>query len=320
MFQNKNDWVIKNIHMLNPLGFSKEVQEMKKLFPFVEQIYCRFQDNEVSALGAQMTYYLILSFFPFLIFLLTILGYTNITTNDILENISPLLPNNSYIMIHNFVTEILLKGNKTLLSIGMFGTIWASSSGVMAIIKGLNRAYDEAEDRAFWKVRGIALLFTLALGIVILIVFVMLIFGKIIGEHIFKRLNFPQNFDAIWGVVKYGIPLAAMFILFVFLYRMTPNRRLSYREVIPGSIFSALGWVATSILFAFYVNHWDSYTKTYGSIGGVIVLLVWLYISSTIILLGGEMNATLHFIRHGKTKQFCKKFSLSLPFFKKKDK
>jgi membrane protein len=292
----------------------------KKLFSFVEQIYCRFQDDEVSALGAQMTYYLILAFFPFLIFLLTILGYTNVTTNDILENISPLLPKNSYTMIHDFVTEILLTGNKTLLSIGMIGTIWASSSGVMAIIKGLNKAYDEAEDRAFWKIRGIALLFTLALGIVILIAFVLLIFGKIIGEHIFNRLSFPENFDTIWGFIKYGIPLTAMFIVFVFLYRSTPNRRLSYREVIPGSIFSTIGWVVTSILFAFYVNHWDSYTKTYGSIGGIIVLLIWLYISSIIILLGGEINAALYFIRHGKAKQLCKKFSLSLPFFNKKNK
>jgi membrane protein len=108
-----------------------------------------------------------------------------------------------------------------------------------------------------------------------------------------------------------------MFIVFIFLYQIAPNRRLSIRDVIPGALFTSLGWIVTSVLFAFYVNHWGTYTKIYGSIGGIIVLLIWLNISSIIILLGGEINATLSFIREGKIKQSCKKFTLSLPFFKK---
>jgi membrane protein len=289
----------------------------KRIFLFIEQMYCRYQDNEVGALGAQMTYYLILAFFPFLIFIMTIASYTSVTTENILANISPILPHNTYTLIEDFFNEILKTRNSTLLSFGMIGTLWASSSGVMAIMKGLNKAYDEAEDRPFWKVLGISFLLTLAMGFVILLAFVLLIFGQGIGEHVLKWLHFPANFDTIWNVIKFSIPLITMFIVFIFLYQISPNRRLSLRECIPGALFTSLGWLVTSALFAFYVNHWGNYTKTYGSIGGVIVLLIWLNISSTIILLGGEINATLSFLRDGKKKASCKKFTISLPFFRK---
>jgi membrane protein len=292
----------------------------KRIFLFIEQLYCRYQDDEVAALGAQMTYYLILAFFPFLILLMTIASYTSVTTTNILANISPILANNTYTLIKDFFNEILNTRNVTLLSFGMIGTLWASSSGIMAIMRGLNKAYDEAEDRPFWKVLGISLLLTLALGFVILLAFVLLIFGQGIGEHLFNWLHFPANFDTIWNVIKFSIPLITMFIVFIFLYQISPNLRLSLREVIPGALFTSLGWLVTSVLFAFYVNHWGSYTRTYGSIGGVIVLLIWLNLSSTIILLGGEINATLSFLRDGKSKARCKRFTISLPlpFFKKR--
>jgi membrane protein len=304
--------------LLERLHFVEGVKGMgKKIFRFLEQLYCRYQDDEIGALGAQMTYYLILAFFPFLIFLMTIVSYTSVTSTNILEYISPVVAHDTYTVIETFVNEILKTGNSTLLSIGMIGTLWASSSGLMAIIKGLNKAYDEEEDRPFWKVRGISLLFTLAMGIVILLAFVLLIFGQGIGEHLFKLLHFPTNFAAIWNLIKFSIPLITMYVVFIFLYQITPNRRLTIREVIPGSLFATLGWIVTSVLFAFYVNHWGNYTKTYGSIGGIIILLIWLYLSSIIILMGGELNATLSFLRDGKKKPTCKKFSLSLPFFKK---
>lgn len=293
----------------------------KRAFLFMEQMYCRYQDDEVGALGAQMTYYLILAFFPFLIFLMTIVSYTSVTASDILSNFSNIVARDTFTVIQSFIEGVLESKNTTLLSFGMVGTLWAASAGVMAIIKALNKAYDEAEDRPFWKVRGISLLFTLAMGIVFLLAFVLLIFGQGISEHVFRWLQFPDNFDMLWNLFKFFIPLITMFIVFIFLYQITPNRRLKLKEVVPGALFSTLGWIAISALFAFYVNHWGNYTKTYGSIGGVIILLIWLYISSIIILLGGEINATLAFLRDGKNKASCKKFTISIPilnrFFKR---
>lgn len=178
----------------------------KKWLLFTEQLYCRFQDDDVGALSAQMTFYLILSFFPFLIFLLTIISYTPVTSEHILGDISHFLAADSYEMIEQFINDTLDTGNTTLLSFGMIGTIWASSNGVMGIIKGLNKAYDVAENRPFWKARGLAVLFTFALIAVIILSFVLLIFGKRIGEQIYVFMLFPDNFDNVWSFIKYSIP------------------------------------------------------------------------------------------------------------------
>jgi membrane protein len=132
-------------------------------------------------------------------------------------------------------------------------------------------------------------------------------------------MNYPDGFDRFWSVLKYGFPVASMLVVFTLLYWMTPNRRLTLNEVIPGAVFTTLGWIVTSLLFSFYVNHFGNYSKTYGSLGGVIVLLIWLYISSIIVLLGGEINATLTFSREGRAKKVCKKFGMAFPLFKPKN-
>lgn len=185
-------------------------------------------------------------------------------------------------------------------------------------MKALNKAYDKEETRPYWKVKGISVLFTIVLALMILISFVLLIFGRMIGEALYKWTRLPGNFDMIWGIVQYVIPLCTLAFAFALLYLFTPNQRLKFKEVIPGAAFATIGWIVTSMLFSVYVNHFGSYTKTYGSIGGIIVLLTWLYLSSIVLVLGGEINATLHFDRFGKVKRESKKFAFSLPWGGKK--
>jgi membrane protein len=273
---------------------------------FLSSLLHRIQEHEVSAVGAQMSYYFILSFFPFLIFLLTILGYTSVTSEQILRDLSPILATNGYELVRDFVTETLETRSRTLLSFGMIGTLWAASSGVASLFGGLNKAYEVTERRPYWKVRLISLLFTLVLGFVILLSLTLLIFGKGVGEQLFRFLQYPDQFEVVWPFVRFGVFLSTIFFIFASMYQIIPNRPLSVREVIPGALFSTAGWITTSILFAFYVNNWGSYAKMYGSIGGIIVLLVWLYISSAVILLGGEINATLFFMRDGHYKSDSK--------------
>ncbi len=218
------------------------------------------------------------------------------------------IPDEAEKIVEGIIIEVTSSNSGTLVSFGMLATIWAASNGINAVIKGLNKAYDEEENRPFWKVRGISILATLVLAIVILVAMLMLIFGKSIGQYLFVAAAFPTDFEQIWGIVKYVIPLSIMLCVFMLLYRIAPNRKLTFKEVLPGSLFTTLGWIITSLLFSFYVNQFGSYTKTYGSLGGVIVLLIWLYISSIIILMGGEINAALAFEREGKQKGECKTF------------
>ncbi|RKP54209.1 YihY/virulence factor BrkB family protein [Cohnella endophytica] len=285
---------------------------------FVRCMISRFQEDDLPALAAQLTYYLILAFFPFLIFVVSIVGFAHLTTEDLMGELSRVLPSDTADAVRSIVDEVTANENGTLLSIGMLATIWAASNGMNAIIKGLNKAYDEEETRPFWKVRGLSVVATIVLAIVILISMLMLVFGRIVGEWLFRRLDYPSAFPWTWGFVKLAIPLVAMLGVFMLLYRHAPNRRLNWSAVVPGTLFTTIGWIISSLAFAFYVNHFANYTKTYGSIGGIIVLLVWLYLSSIIVLLGGEVNATLAFAKEGKTKCESKKFGLRLPWLNNK--
>lgn len=292
----------------------------KKSLHVLEALYCRYEDDEVTALGAQMTYYVILAFFPFLIFLLTIVGLTPISTEDVWGQLALVLPESSYKAVNDIMNEIFENRNEALLSFSMIGTLWAASNGLSAMIKGLNKAYDEPETRPFWKLKGLAVLFTVGLALIMLLTFGLLVFGHVIGVQLFKFLGYPDDFELLWGLIKFVIPLTAMLMGFALLYWVAPNRRLRFKSVIPGAVFASLGWIAISLLFSFYVSHFGNFAKSYGSLGGIIVLLVWLYFSCIIILIGGEVNATLTFDREGKSKPGCKSFSSRLTFWKKKGK
>lgn len=268
---------------------------VSKTFTFGKNMFARFRDDDVPALGAQLTYYLLLSFFPFLIFLVSLLGYLNLNGDDLISEFMRLLPEDGGTTVRSILSEVTVSSSGALLSIGMIGTIWAASNGINAIIKGINKAYDEEESRPFWKVRGIALIATLVLAVVIILVVALLVFGRVIGEYLFQTLDYPAGFEPVWAIVSYLLPFVAMILVFTLLYWITPNCRLNFREVLPGACFATVGWIATSILFSMYVSQFGNYTKTYGSLGGVIVLLIWLYLSSIIIVLGGEINAALRF-------------------------
>lgn len=289
----------------------------KNLLRFAEELYCRFEDDGVTALGAQMTYYFILAFFPFLIFLLTLVGYTALTAEEVLLNMSGFLPETSYALVSDILTNIMKNRNNTLLSVGAVTTLWASSSGLTSIIIGLNKAYDVEETRPWWKLKGMSLLFTLAMAVLLVFSMSLLVFGHVLGEHVFRQLNDPDYFETVWATVKYLIPACSMVVVFILLYRFTPNRRVTVRSVIPGAVCASAGWIVISLLFSLYVNNFNNYSHTYGSIGGIIVLLIWLYLNSIILLAGGEINAILTCEREGKSKPHCKPFSKRLFFWKK---
>lgn len=264
-------------------------------YQVITDFYLRFQEHEVPALGAQLTYYLLLAFFPFLIFILTLLSYTPITSEQALYDLSRLLPAEAFKVVKEVVRQTLSSSRQTLLSLGALFTIWASSNGINAVIHGINKAYDEKETRPFWKVRGMAIIFTIGLALVIILAFVLLVLGKQLGQALFAYAGDSALFMKSWQLYRFSIPLLVMLVVFIFFYRYAPNKKIGLRETIPGAVFSSLGWIVTSWVFSFYVNQFGNFTRTYGSIGGIIILLLWLYLSSMVILIGGEINATLSF-------------------------
>ena len=287
--------VNKYLQGANSLGENK----FRKIASFVKKIYVKILENEIPALGAQLTYYYLLSFFPFLIFLLTLLSYTKITDGNILKNYSHLIPNSAYNIIMDIIDQAAKARSETLLSFSMLATIWAASIGVSAITRGMNKAYRQKESRSFWKVKGLALLFTLLIALVLVLTLVMLVLGETLGNYLFSQLGISRFFSYTWQVARHVVPLLAMFFLLLNINRYIPDYKLSFKDVVPGVAVSTAGWIILSLVFSYYVNNYAQYPKTYGHIGGVIALLIWLYWSNVVILVGGEINAAILLKRRG---------------------
>lgn len=251
----------------------------------------RVQENELTALAAQSTYYLVLSFFPFLIFLITLISYTPLLQEEVLYQLQPFLPQEAFDLVMRNVRQMMGMRRGTLMSTGMLTTVFLASNGVAAMLRGINKAFRSQEQRPFWKVRGMALLFTLVLAFTILLSLLMLVFGQLIGTYLFQLLGLPELFRQVWEWARIAASLAVMILVFTCFYTFSPPQRIKLRESLPGAVFTTVGWLVLSYGFAYYVNTFGNYSVTYGSIGGIIVLLTWLYLSSIVILLGGEINA-----------------------------
>jgi len=270
---------------------------INRAIPLIKDLYFRFNDDDVPALASQLAYYFILAIFPFLIFLINLISFTPITSEQALNDLSKLVPNVAYDIIKNVIDQASHTNRQTLLSFSMIATLWAASNGMNAVIKSLNKAYDRHETRSLWKVRFLSIIATIAFAFTIILSFFLLILGEVIGRSIFAFLGLSNSFKILWSYIRFISPVAIMIIVFALLYRYMPNRRMKYSEVLAGSIFSSIGWLILSVLFSIYVNNFPNYANTYGSIGGIILLIIWLYWISIIILLGGELNAALVYNR-----------------------
>lgn len=251
----------------------------------------QIQEHEVTALAAQSTYYLVLSFFPFLIFIITVISYTPLLSEEIIYELEPFLPEETFQLVMDNIRDILNARSGALLSTGMLMTVFLASNGVAALLKGINKAYKRTERRPYWKVRGMALLMTLALALLISLSLMLLVFGQLIGTYVFDMLGLPELFKEMWEAARMLVSLAVMIIMFTFFYKVSPQQKVTLKESLPGAIFATIGWLVISYGFSYYVNHFGNYSVTYGGIGAIIVLLIWLYLSSVIVILGGEINA-----------------------------
>jgi membrane protein len=274
----------------------------------IKNLVYRFRDDDVTALAAELAYSLLISFFPMLIFIMTLIGFSSLNSSEVLLGLSQILPSSLFDLVKSTVIDVLETRSHNLLTLSFILTIWISSTGFKAVIKGINRAYDETERRSAIKLEIVAILSTLALTLIIFLTLALLVLGEVIGHNLGMYLGRPEEFKAAWDVFRYIIILSTMVFVFAALYRYTPSRRMTWLEVIPGAIFATLGWVAASMVFSFYVNNFGSYTNIYGSIGVIIILLTWLFLTSVIIIMGGEVNATLSFDHEGKTKMVGKKY------------
>ena len=271
----------------------KEASIKRGFFKFIIYFIVKIRDDDIFALAAQLAYYLILSFFPFLIFLLTLVGFSNLDSMEVLGALRAMLPTSAFELIYSVIIEVIEKQNTGLLGASLLLVVWSASSAFRAVIKGINKAYGLNENRSFVKRAFIAIICTFALAFVIMLTLVMLVFGGLIGDLLASYLPFPSVVYRIWNFLRYILVIFMMILIFASIYRYTPSKRLRWREVVPGAIACTGGWFIVSLGFSFYINNFSNYSKIYGGLGAVIILITWLYLTSIILILGGEINSLI---------------------------
>ncbi|WP_137742958.1 YihY/virulence factor BrkB family protein [Robertmurraya siralis] len=254
-------------------------------------LWKRIGEDDVMGLAAQLAYFFLLSLFPLLIFLVTLLPYLPITQEEMLSVVADFAPGETMTFIETNLNEIMNQQSRTLLSFGIIATMWSASNGINAIIRALNKAYDVKENRSFVVARGMAIIFTVAMIFVFIIALLLPVFGKQIGMFLFAKLGFSSHFLSFWHMLRWILSFLIIFIVFLVLYWLAPNKRFQCIDAVPGAIFATVSWLIVSWGFSFYVSNFGNYSATYGSIGAVIVLLIWFYLTGVIIILGGEVNA-----------------------------
>lgn len=266
-----------------------EKKEWMKI-SFFKNLVKRIQGDDVTGMGAQLAYYFLLSLFPLLIFFVTLLPYLPITQDDIMGIISEFAPPETMSLIEDNLNDVM-KGSGSLLSFGIIATLWSASNGINALVRAFNKAYDVEESRSFIVARGMAVVLTVAMVFVFIVALLLPVFGKQIGLLLFSQFGFSEQFVSIWNAIRWVISALIIFFVFLVLYWIAPNKKLKCLSVVPGALFAALGWIITSLAFSFYVGNFGNYSSTYGSLGGIIVMMIWFYLSAIIIIIGGEINA-----------------------------
>lgn len=261
---------------------------------FVKEMYYRLMYDEISLLSANLSYYFILSLFPMLIVALALTPYFKIDQQFLLEKIQNFAPGDLGNYLFDMISEVLNNKNNTIITVGIVFTLWSASSGIYGIIIAFNNAFRVRDGRIWIVTKLISVVITALFLVGMFVVLALVVFGKQLTYLLFHKFNLDEGFYNLWSVLNYSFPILFTFIVFVFLYIMGPNLKLKAISILPGSIFATVSWTLVSRLFGYYIDHFSSYIKTYGTIGAFMAFIIWLYITGYILIIGAEINAIFH--------------------------
>jgi membrane protein len=249
--------------------------------------------DDCMGLSQQVAYSSLLAFFPAVIFLVGVLDL--IGAYDSLQSfLNPVAPKSVTDIIKQLQQDSGGGGTVAAVVLGAFGAVWAASGAVGTVVKAVNRAYDRIETRPFWKVRLISIVLVGASGIVTAGMLLLIVLGGKLGDAIAAKAHFGGAFTWFWNIFRWPLAFVVVLLLFALIYYLAPNEdQRSWKWVTPGSVVGAVMWLLLSGLFALYTAFSGSYSKTYGSLAGGIVLLLWLNYSAWAVLFGAELNAEL---------------------------
>ena len=265
---------------------------------FAGRLWTRIDDHDLFGRAAQLSYYFLLAVFPLLLVLVTLLGYFaesgSELHNKLLSYLSTVMPSSSVMLVHTTLDEITKARGGGKLSLGILAALWAASNGMGAISSTLNVAYAVKEDRPWWKVRLVAIFLTVMVSLFIIVALAIVFFGGHLGDRVAAHFGFSAAFTIAWRILQWPIALLFLLLTFDLIYYLAPNDRRPKRRLWTGGAITAVVlWLLVSFGFRLYLHFFNSYSVTYGSLGALIVLMLWFYFTGLAILIGGEVNSEL---------------------------
>jgi membrane protein len=256
-----------------------------------------FKEDDLTDWAAALTYYTILAVFPALIALVSILGLVGQnpqTTNALLDIIDQIGPSSAVETLKGPIESLITNksGAGIALVIGLAAALWSASSYVGAFMRASNAIYEHDEGRPFWKLRPLQMAITLLMVLLVAIVGIAVVVTGPLASAIAEPIGLGDTVVTVWNVAKWPVLLGVVMLMLAILYYWAPNvRQPRFRWITPGSVLAVIVWILASAAFAVYVANFGSYNSTYGSLAGVVIALVWLWISNVAVLLGQELNA-----------------------------
>jgi membrane protein len=274
-----------------------------------KRVWKEMSDDDVYGRAAELSYYFLLALFPALLFLVSLLGLLAGPGTDLRQNLfqvlSSVLPQSSSELVTKTVNEVTGAAGAGKLTFGILAALWTASGGMAALIKTLNIAYEVKESRPWWKSRIVSVSLTIGLAFLVIAALTLVLFGGNLGGMLAGKLGLGDIFQVVWNILQWPLVLGFMLTAFACIYYFAPNiKKPEWYWVSPGAVVGVGLWLAASFAFRLYLQYFDSYSKTYGSLGAVIILMLWFYLTGLAVLIGGEVNSEIgHVIEEGKKRE-----------------
>ncbi len=263
------------------------------IYKIIQAFNRKIRDDFVSAFSAQAAFFVIISFFPFIMLLLTLLQYLPITEETLRTTLTQIFPSSINSLIAGIITEIYKKASGTIISITAISALWSASRGILAIVSGLNSVYGIKETRSYLKLRIISSIYTFVFAVMIIITLAILVFGNRLYIWIESKIPMLSNLALIIISIRTIAGLLILTLFFLLMYMVIPNRSTSIYKELPGALVSAAGWMGFSYLYSFYIDNMNNYSNMYGSLTAIVLFMLWFYFCMYILFIGGEINVVL---------------------------
>jgi len=261
------------------------------------RVWNEMNRDDVFGDAAKLSYYFLLALFPLLIFLTSAIGMIVGGTSmrhTLFQYLARVMPPSASQLIDSTMLEVTSSSSAGKLSLGLLLALWLASSGMGAITEALNTAYGVEETRAWWKRQLAAVLLTVGLSVLIIAALALVIGGGRLADYLAAVFGFGSAFMWVWKILQWPLALASILTAFALIYYFAPNlRNQDWKWITPGSVIGVVLWLLASFGLKSYLHYFNSYSATYGSLGAVIILMLWLYLTGLAVLIGGEVNAEI---------------------------